>query len=78
VLGYHTLAAATVSATFALAACLGSTDSDRPQVGVTLLTEVHVFYQDLKSGLQQAADSLGVDLHVVAGEWDLARQTQQV
>ena len=50
----------------------------RPQVGVTLLTEAHVFYQSLKQGLQQGADSLGVDLHVVAGEWDLARQTSQV
>ena len=50
----------------------------RPQVGVTLLTEAHVFYQDLKRGLEQAADSLGLDLHVVAGEWDLARQTSQV
>ena len=43
-----------------------------------LLAEAHVFYQDLKRGMQQAADSLGVDLHVVAGEWDLARQTGQV
>jgi ribose transport system substrate-binding protein len=50
----------------------------RPQVGVTLLTEAHVFYQSLKQGLQQGADSLGLDLHVVAGEWDLARQTSQV
>ena len=50
----------------------------RLQVGVTLLTEAHVFYQNLKQGLQQGADSLGVDLHVVAGEWDLARQTSQV
>jgi ribose transport system substrate-binding protein len=47
-------------------------------VGVTLLTEAHVFYQDLKRGMQQAADSLGVDLRIVAGEWDLARQTSQV
>jgi ribose transport system substrate-binding protein len=61
----------------ALAAC-GGRRSGRPQVGVTLLTEAHVFYQDLKRGMQQAADSLGVDLHVVAGEWDLARQTAQV
>jgi ribose transport system substrate-binding protein len=37
-----------------------------------------VFYQDLKRGMQAAADSLGIDLHVVAGEWDLARQTAQV
>ncbi len=58
--------------------CAGTSGSDRPQVGVTLLTEAHVFYQDLKAGLQTAADSLGIDLHIVAGEWDLARQTQQV
>jgi ribose transport system substrate-binding protein len=45
---------------------------------VTLLTEAHVFYQDLKRGMLEAADSLGVDLHIVAGEWDLARQTAQV
>jgi ribose transport system substrate-binding protein len=61
-----------------LAGCAGGTDSGRPQVGVTLLTEAHVFYQDLKRGMLEAADSLGVDLHIVAGEWDLARQTAQV
>jgi ribose transport system substrate-binding protein len=61
-----------------LAACAGGRKTDRPQVGVTLLTEAHVFYQDLKRGMQQAADSLGIDLHIVAGEWDLARQTAQV
>jgi ribose transport system substrate-binding protein len=62
----------------ALLGCAKKAASGRPQVGVTLLTEGHVFYQDLKRGLQQAADSLGVDLHIVAGEWDLARQTAQV
>jgi ribose transport system substrate-binding protein len=61
-----------------LVACVGRQKTDRPQVGVTLLTEAHVFYQDLKRGMQQAADSLGIDLHIVAGEWDLARQTAQV
>ena len=61
-----------------ITACAGADHGDRPQVGVTLLTEAHVFYQDLKSGLLEAADSLGIDLHIVAGEWDLARQTQQV
>jgi ribose transport system substrate-binding protein len=58
--------------------CARAPDTDRPQVGVTLLTEAHVFYQDLKRGMLAAADSLGVDLHIVAGEWDLARQTAQV
>ncbi len=62
----------------ALASCARSAQNGRPQVGVTLLTEAHVFYQDLKRGMQAAADSLGIDLHVVAGEWDLARQTAQV
>lgn len=62
----------------AAAACAKREVTTRPQVGVTLLTEAHVFYQDLKRGMQQAADSLGVDLRIVAGEWDLARQTAQV
>ncbi len=61
-----------------LASCAGERDIGRPQVGVTLLTEAHVFYQDLKRGMLETADSVGVDLHIVAGEWDLARQTAQV
>jgi ribose transport system substrate-binding protein len=60
------------------AGCAKRRASERPLVGVTLLTEAHVFYQDLKRGMQQAADSLGLDLQIVAGEWDLARQTAQV
>jgi len=62
----------------AAVSCARKPATTRPQVGVTLLTEAHVFYQDLKRGMQQAADSLGMDLHIVAGEWDLARQTSQV
>src|SRR5512136_1409880 len=71
-------AGAALLAALALGGCAKKAATNRPQVGVTLLTEAHVFYQDLKRGMQQAADSLGVDLHVVAGEWDLARQTSQV
>jgi ribose transport system substrate-binding protein len=72
------LAAGVVLAAAALAGCAKRAATTRPQVGVTLLTEAHVFYQDLKRGMQHAADSLGIDLHIVAGEWDLARQTSQV
>lgn len=72
------LAAGVALAAAALAGCARRAATTRPQVGVTLLTEAHVFYQDLKRGMQHAADSLGIDLHVVAGEWDLARQTSQV
>ncbi len=71
-------AMAVAAAAALLAGCARKAAHQRPQVGVTLLTEAHVFYQDLKRGLQKAADSLGMDLHVVAGEWDLARQTSQV
>jgi ribose transport system substrate-binding protein len=72
------LLAAALAGTALPAACAKKAVTTRPQVGVTLLTEAHVFYQDLKRGMQRAADSLGIDLHVVAGEWDLARQTSQV
>ena len=71
-------AAIVLCSTIALAGCAKKAATTRPQVGVTLLTEAHVFYQDLKRGMQHAADSLGIDLHIVAGEWDLARQTSQV
>ena len=72
------LLAAALACTALPAGCAKKAATTRPQVGVTLLTEAHVFYQDLKRGMQRAADSLGIDLHVVAGEWDLARQTSQV
>lgn len=71
-------AAAVLLAALAVGGCAKKAVTTRPQVGVTLLTEAHVFYQGLKRGMQRAADSLGLDLHVVAGEWDLARQTSQV
>lgn len=76
--GARIASAAVLAALIASAGCARKPASTRPQVGVTLLTEAHVFYQDLKRGMQRAADSLGIDLHVVAGEWDLARQTAQV
>jgi ribose transport system substrate-binding protein len=71
-------AAPLLAAALLLAGCAKKPVHTRPQIGVTLLTEAHVFYQDLKKGLQAGADSLGMDLHIVAGEWDLARQTSQV
>ena len=61
----------------ALAAC-GKPGTGRPQVGVTLPADAPVFYQELRNGMQQAADSLGLDLTIIAGESDLARQTAQV
>jgi ribose transport system substrate-binding protein len=71
-------AALALAALLAPAGCARRAANTRPQIGVTLLTEAHVFYQDLQKGMRAEADSLGMDLHVVAGEWDLARQTSQV
>lgn len=47
-------------------------------IGVSLLTRTHPFYQDLEAGLQSAADSNGYELLVTAGEFDVARQKDQL
>jgi ribose transport system substrate-binding protein len=58
--------------------------ADKPQttgeitVGVSLLTRTHPFYQDLEAGLQQAANDYGFKLLVTAGEFDVARQKDQI
>lgn len=70
-----------------LAGC-GSNDDGQAQsreadvqklvVGVSLLTRTHPFYQDLEKGLQEAADSAGFQLLITAGEFDVARQKDQI
>lgn len=47
-------------------------------IGVSLLTRTHPFYQDLEAGLKEAADSAGYELLVTAGEFDVARQKDQI
>jgi ribose transport system substrate-binding protein len=47
-------------------------------IGVSLLTRTHPFYQDLESGLQRAADENGYRLIIQAGEFDVARQKDQI
>jgi ribose transport system substrate-binding protein len=47
-------------------------------IGVSLLTRTHPFYQDLEAGLREAADSYGYRLVVNAGEFDVARQKDQI
>jgi ribose transport system substrate-binding protein len=47
-------------------------------VGVSLLTRTHPFYQDLESGLREAASQNGYELLVTAGEFDVAKQKDQV
>ena len=47
-------------------------------IGVSLLTRTHPFYQDLEAGLKEEADSNGYNLLVTAGEFDVARQRDQI
>jgi ribose transport system substrate-binding protein len=47
-------------------------------IGVSLLTRTHPFYQDLEAGLQKAADAAGFKLLITAGEFDVAKQKDQL
>lgn len=47
-------------------------------IGVSLLTRTHPFYQDLERGLNEAAGEAGYRLIVTAGEFDVARQKDQL
>jgi len=47
-------------------------------IGVTLLTRTHPFYQDLEAGLKEAADAAGFKLLITAGEFDVAKQKDQI
>ncbi|MFB3907400.1 MAG: substrate-binding domain-containing protein [Candidatus Eisenbacteria bacterium] len=47
-------------------------------IGVSLLTRTHPFYQDLEAGLREAAAARGYELLVQAGEFDVAKQKDQI
>jgi ribose transport system substrate-binding protein len=47
-------------------------------IGVSLLTRTHPFYQDLEAGMLAEAQQHGFRLLVQAGEFDVARQKDQV
>jgi ribose transport system substrate-binding protein len=47
-------------------------------IGVSLLTRTHPFYQDLEAGLQDAAKANGYQLLITAGEFDVAKQKDQI
>jgi ribose transport system substrate-binding protein len=65
-------------AALALSPCPGFA-RDRPKViGVSLLSFQHQFFQDLRAGLEQKAREYGWELVVTAGEFDPARQANQI
>ncbi len=47
-------------------------------IGVSLLTRTHPFYQDLEAGLLEGAKANGYQLLVTAGEFDVAKQKDQI
>jgi ribose transport system substrate-binding protein len=55
-----------------------ATAGPRIVVGVSLLTRTHPFSHELEAGLPAAADERGWELLVQAGEFDVARQKDQV
>jgi len=67
----------------ALSGCGGEKQGGAPArggvvIGVSLLTRTHPFYQDLEAGLREAATARGYELMVQAGEFDVAKQKDQV
>jgi ribose transport system substrate-binding protein len=48
------------------------------RIGVTLLTVQHGFYQALRTGLEDAAAAHGYELLITSGEFDAARQANQI
>ncbi len=64
------------------AGCGGDNTSDQATgsvvIGVSLLTRTHSFYQDLETGLQEAAAEQGYRLIIQAGELDVTRQKDQI
>src|SRR5574341_2652108 len=56
----------------------GPTNASGVVIGVSLLTRTHPFYQDLEAGLKVAADSCGFKLLITAGEFDVAKQKDQI
>lgn len=52
--------------------------SSKLTIGVSLLTRTHPFYQDLEAGLKEAATANGYELLVTAGEFDVAKQKDQL
>jgi ribose transport system substrate-binding protein len=47
-------------------------------VGVSVLTFQHQFFQDLRAGMEQKAREYGFELVVTSGEFDPARQANQI
>jgi ribose transport system substrate-binding protein len=52
--------------------------SHRKVIGVSLLTQTHAFYKTLEAGVREEAAAKGLDVIVVACEFDPAKQASQI
>ena len=75
-----------LAATFAVALAVGCKGADGAKsngaatktIGVSLLTREHDFYQQLETGLQDAAAKHGYKLIITTGDFDLAKQQSEI
>jgi ribose transport system substrate-binding protein len=56
----------------------GDGEGRRLVVGASLLTQTHVFYQDMVAAMQEAAQEQNLELRVQYCEFDLRRQNDQI
>ena len=56
----------------------GADGARRMVVGASLLTQTHVFYQDMVAAMQEAAQAHDLELRVQYCEFDLRRQNDQI
>jgi ribose transport system substrate-binding protein len=84
---FPAIAFAALSVMWAIAGCGKKEDAQathqagaaaKMTIGVSLLTRTHPFYQDLEAGLKEAAQTDGYDLIITAGEFDVAKQKDQI
>lgn len=55
-----------------------STPSNRPTIGVSLLTLTNPFFKELGNAVKEEAEKHGYDVILVAGEFDPAKQQNQI
>jgi len=76
-----TLRALAVGAVVLATACGGASSpatNARKVIGVSLLTQTHAFYKSLEAGVREEAAAKGLDVVVVACEFDPAKQASQI
>ncbi|MBI1317681.1 MAG: substrate-binding domain-containing protein [Candidatus Hydrogenedens sp.] len=53
-------------------------DAAKPVIGAALLTQTHIFYQDMVAAMQQEAEAQGFQLRLQYAEFDSRRQHDQI